>query len=144
MAQGYFNSVDSSDIWEEAAIDPNLASTILHTQENLPITEAMGAMKSNQQSVATRQKAISWVKMAPDILKAMSLAAQHAGRTAGDVWAEAAREWLLSKSLETEYDILSNQPPRTRDQAAIEEKRSRLWNNIDSLMGAIRDINPSI
>jgi len=95
------------------------------------------------QGVTTRPKAIAWVKMAPDILKAMSLAATHAGRTAGDIWAEAAREWLVRKALDADYDALSNQPNRRHD-LALEDKQHRLWSSIDSLMGDIRQIRPTV
>jgi hypothetical protein len=90
-------------------------------------------------AVATKPKAIGWVKMAPDVLRAMTLAANHAGRTTSEVWAEAAREWLLRKALEADYDVLAHMPARKRpEDAQIEAKRTRLWGNIDSMMAGIR------
>jgi hypothetical protein len=91
-------------------------------------------------AVAAKPKAIGWVKMAPDVLRAMSMAANHAGRTVSEVWAEAAREWLLRKSLDADYDVLAHMPARKRpEDAQLEATRSRLWNGIDTLMVAIRE-----
>ncbi len=84
-------------------------------------------------------KAVGFVKMAPDVLKAMSHAAQRAGRTASDVWGEAAREWLLKKSLEIDYDVLSNQPDRRKESAPLTAMRTRVWGSIDTLMADIRE-----
>lgn len=94
------------------------------------------AAESN--AVTARPKAMAWVRMAPDILRAMAIAANHAGRNAGEVWAEAAREWLLRKSLEADYDMLSNLPARRKEAAALEEKRARMWGTVDSAMADIR------
>lgn len=95
-----------------------------------------GAAANN--ALATRPKAIAWVRMAPDILRAMAMAANHAGRNAGEVWAEAAREWLLRKSLDADYDVLANLPARRKEDAALDEKRSRMWGAIDTAMADIR------
>jgi hypothetical protein len=86
-----------------------------------------------------RTKAIAWVRMAPDILRAMAMAANHAGRSAGEVWAEAAREWLLRKSLDADYDVLAYAPSKKREDGLLEETRKRLWGSIDSAMSAIRE-----
>lgn len=90
-------------------------------------------------AIATKPKAIGWVKMAPDVLSAMHMAANHAGRTVSEVWAEAAREWLLRKSLEADYDVLAHMPTRKRaEDAQLEATRTRLWGSIDGLMSTIR------
>ncbi len=95
-------------------------------------------------ALVTRPKAIAWVRMAPDILRAMALAANHAGRGVGEVWAEAAREWLLRKSLDAEFDLLSNQPERKAESAALLETKRRLWTTIDTAMEALRQSRPTI
>jgi hypothetical protein len=142
MANIYLNPVTTPGMWSDLApLSPKTPAATVHG--------ATVAAEHNQPAptggaVAKRPKAIAWVKMAPDILRAMALAANHAGRTSGDVWAEAAQEWLLRKSLETEYDVLSNQPARTRDSAILEEKRSKLWSSIDSAMGDIRELRPTL
>ena len=94
----------------------------------------------DQAAVATKAKAIGWVKMAPDVLRAMTMAANHAGRTTSEVWAEAAREWLLRKSLDADYDVLAHMPARKRaEDAHLEAKRTQLWGGIDALMSVIRE-----
>ena len=107
-----------------------------------PEGATVDAGKSN--AVARKPKAVAWVKMAPDILRAMGLAANHAGRSAGDIWAEAAREWLLRRSLEADYDALSNMPQRRRDGTTHEEMHARLWNTIDTAMSDIRQTRPTL
>jgi len=74
----------------------------------------------------------------------MGLAANHSGRAAGDIWAEAAREWLLRRSLEADYDALSNMPGRRRDGVTLEEIHTRLWSTIDTAMGDIRQQRPTL
>ncbi len=108
---------------------------------NLTVNGAgMPEVWGDQTSVATKPKAIGWVKMAPDVLRAMTMAANHAGRTASEVWAEAAREWLLRKALDADYDVLAHMPNRKRpEDAHLEATRTRLWGGIDSLMSAIRE-----
>jgi hypothetical protein len=96
------------------------------------------ARPTDPQAVMPTPKAIAWVKMAPDLLRAMAHAATHAGRSAGEVWAEAAREWLLKKSLETEYDVLANQPDRRKGADPLAQARSRMWGSIDTAMADIR------
>jgi hypothetical protein len=92
-----------------------------------------------QTAVATKPKAIGWVKMAPDVLRAMAMAANNAGRSLSEVWAEAAREWLLRKSLDADYDVLAHMPAKKRaEDAVLEQKRQRLWGSIDSAMDVIR------
>lgn len=95
-------------------------------------------------AVAGKPRVIGWVKMAPDVLRAMHVAAQHAGRGVGDVWAEAAREWLLRRTLDVDYDAVSNTPQRRREQGALSEQRTRLWTNIDSMMGDLREDRPTL
>ncbi len=111
---------------------------------NLTINGAtMPEVWGDQTAVATKPKAIGWVKMAPDVLRAMTMAANHAGRTASEIWAEAAREWLLRKSLDADYDVLAHMPARKRpEDAHLEAKRTHLWGGIDSLMSAIRTDDP--
>jgi hypothetical protein len=103
-----------------------------------PSTESLSPM-ATASAVIPRTKAIAWVRMAPDILRAMAMAANHANRSAGEVWAEAAREWLLRKSLDADYDVLSYAPIKKREDGMLEEKHKRLWGSIDAAMSAIRE-----
>ena len=93
----------------------------------------------SQTAVATKPKAIGWVKMAPDVLRAMAMAAQNAGRSLSEIWSEAAREWLLRKSLDADYDVLAHMPAKKRpEDLHLELKRHRLWSTIDNAMEGIR------
>jgi hypothetical protein len=139
MANAFLNPVAVPGMWGDNIPAPSRVPAIARN----PVAPATDTF-DNAHSVATKPKAVAWVRMAPDILRAMAFAAKHAGRTAGDVWAEAARDWLLRKSLEADYDALANMPQRRRDGAALEEKRSRLWGSIDSMMSDIRQLRPTL
>ena len=110
MANVVFNPAMGVGAWGEPASDMVAPR---------PVTSETG--------VATRPRVLGWVKMAPDVLRAMTMAAQHAGRTASDVWSEAAREWLLRRSLDADYDVLANIPARKRGDGVMTEMRTRLW-----------------
>jgi hypothetical protein len=114
----------------------NMANAVIN-----PMPELWGDAlpATSQTAVATKPKAIGWVKMAPDVLRAMAMAANNAGRSLSEVWAEAAREWLLRKSLDADYDVLAHMPAKKRpEDAQLELKRHRLWGTIDSAMDGIR------
>jgi hypothetical protein len=129
MANTFLNPVGVPGMWGEPSA-PAPASVA-------PLASATAAATTN--AVATRPKAVAWVRMAPDILRAMTLAANHAGRTASEVWAEAAREWLLRKSLDADYDVLAHMPAKKRpEDGALEHQRQRLWSSIDSALEIIR------
>ena len=105
-----------------------------------PTVEALTTAAATN-AIMPRAKAVAWVRMAPDILRAMTLAANHAGRTASEVWAEAAREWLLRKSLDADYDVLAYAPVRKRpEDGVLEATRKRLWGSIDTAMEGIRQV----
>ena len=132
MANAFLNPVSVPGMWG----DPIAAPAPQSTQMAEPATYAEAAETN---ALATRPKAIAWVKMAPDILRAMSMAANHASRTVGEVWAEAAREWLLRKSLDADYDVLAYAPAKKRpEDGMLEEMHKRLWGSIDSAMEGIR------
>jgi hypothetical protein len=83
------------------------------------------------------------VRMAPALLAAMSEAAATGGRSQSEVWAEAAREWLLRHRPEDDP-----QPPppaasalRPAAQRAAAE-RERCWAAIDILLSDLRAPQP--
>ena len=137
MANAFLNPTVVPGMWGDYLPTPNRSTPAT-------VSPATPEMAAEANAVAPRPKAIAWVKMAPDILRAMASAAMHAGRSAGDVWSEAARDWLLRKSLEADYDVLSYAPSRKRDDSVLEEMRSRLWGGIDSVMSDIRQSRPTI
>ena len=128
MANVVFNPTMATDMWGEPA----------HETMRVPQPVTTGT------EVAARPKVLGWVKMAPDVLRAMTMAAQHAGRTASDVWSEAAREWLLHRSLDADYDVLSNAPARKRGDGVLTDMRGRLWTNIDTMMDDLRQMRPTL
>ncbi len=139
MANAFLNPVAVPGMWGDNIPAPAPLPAVTRN----PVAPATDTF-DNAHSVVTKPKAVAWVRMAPDILRAMAVAAKHAGRTAGDVWAEAARDWLLRKSLEADYDALANMPQRRRDSAALEAKHARLWGSIDAAMSDIRQLRPTL
>ena len=139
MANAFLNPVSVPGMWGDPIPAPAPRPT--RTVEVGAATE----MAAEANALTTRPKAIAWVKMAPDILRAMSMAANHASRTVGEVWAEAAREWLLRKSLDADYDVLAYAPAKKRpEDGMLEEKHKRLWGSIDSAMEGIRQVTLTI
>ncbi len=134
MANVFLNPASVPGTWSDSSPVPAQA----------PIHAATPAAAAESNAVVTRPKAVAWVRMAPDILRAMALAANHAGRTASDVWAEAAREWLLRKSLDADYDVLANMPARRREDGQLEAQRQRLWSSIEAALDVIRQPQPTV
>lgn len=80
--------------------------------------------------------------MAPSVLRAMSRASATTGRAEGELWAEAAREWLAR------HHDDDPEPPTPGASAstamAARDTRPRTWAAIDILMGDLRAPLPSI
>ena len=133
MANTFLNPVGVPGMWGEP-------SAPVPTSVAPPAAAAIDSgAAASANAVATRPKAVAWVRMAPDILRAMAMAANHAGRSASEVWAEAAREWLLRKSLDADYDVLAYMPAKKRpEDGAPDHQRKRLWSSIDSALDIIR------
>jgi hypothetical protein len=132
MANTFLNPLAVPGMWG----DP-LPTAHPATRGQVAPVEAAPVAATN--AVAARPKAVAWVRMAPDILRAMAMAANHAGRSASEIWAEAAREWLLRKSLDADYDVLAHMPAKKRaEDGALDQMRKRLWSSIDSSLDAIR------
>lgn len=131
MANTFLNPLTVPGMWG----DP-LPTARTATHGHIAPMEAAPVVTTN--AVTTRPKAVAWVRMAPDILRAMAMAANHAGRAVSDVWAEAAREWLLRKSLDADYDVLAHMPAKKREDGALDQMRKRLWSSIDASLDAIR------
>jgi hypothetical protein len=131
MANTFLNPLAVPGMWG----DP-LPTALPATRTQAAPVEAAPVAATN--AVAARPKAVAWVRMAPDILRAMAMAANHAGRSTSEIWAEAAREWLLRKSLDADYDVLAHMPAKKRDDGALDQMRKRLWSSIDTSLEAIR------
>lgn len=78
-------------------------------------------------SMATR------LHVAPELRAEMAGMAQAMGRSEDDIWAEAAREWLLRR-------LRNDEPPPTTPAAASlpNPRTSRLWNEIDDMLAELR------
>jgi hypothetical protein len=79
--------------------------------------------------------------MAPGVLRAMSLAAQAKGCPESEIWAEAAREWLMRHLGD------DPEPPTPGASAPVRrverESRLRCWSAIDVLLRDLRAPLPS-
>jgi hypothetical protein len=77
------------------------------------------------------------VRIAPALLRAMETTATARGRQVSEVWAEAAREWLLRHAEDDDP-----QPPSPATAAprslASRSSRDRCWTAIDVLLGDLR------
>lgn len=67
------------------------------------------------------------------VLRRMSAAAQACGRSEGDIWAEAAEEWLTRYALDNEP-----QPPTPAAAALSVPRPARSWSAIDALLTELR------
>ncbi len=67
------------------------------------------------------------------VLRRMSAAARASGRSEGDIWAEAAEEWLTRYTLDNEP-----QPPTPAAAALSGPRPTRSWSAIDALLTELR------
>jgi hypothetical protein len=74
--------------------------------------------------------------MAPTLLRAMAAVAAATGRAESDIWAEAAREWLLRHS--PEDDPQPPPPAASAPHPAARAARQSTWTAIDVLLGDLR------
>ncbi len=73
------------------------------------------------------------VRVPVALLREMTAAAYRAGRTEGEVWAEAARLWL-----ERRMRGDGPQPPDPAAPAMPLPRRSRAWSGVDAVMSELR------
>lgn len=116
-------SAHAAEVWSWAAPRPAPATVAEDTKVS-PISPLVSAPATDR-GVALRVPAT--------VLRRMSAAAQASGRSEGDIWAEAAEEWL------TRY-VLDNEPqPPTPAAAALSVPRpARSWSAIDALLTELR------
>lgn len=67
--------------------------------------------------------------LAPELVWATARAAQEAGRRPEEVWAEALRDWLVSRQLSTGASVVS---------PIVETRRQRCWREIETTLQALR------
>lgn len=67
------------------------------------------------------------------VLRRMAAAAHTCGRSEGDIWAEAAEEWLTRYALDNEP-----QPPTPAAAALSVPRPARSWHAIDALLTELR------
>jgi hypothetical protein len=79
----------------------------------------------------------SVVRIPAEIVRAMAQAARNSGRSERELWAEAAREWLYSRSH-------GDEPPPATPAALTVAGPARSWDEIDGLMERLRlSVTPS-
>ena len=75
--------------------------------------------------------AASVVRIPAEIVRAMAHAARNSGRSERELWAEAAREWLYSRTH-------GDEPPPATPAALPVAGPARSWDEIDGLMAQLR------
>ena len=97
-------------------------------------------IRTESRSESARYTAPVVLRMAPIVLRAMSLAAAVTGRDERDVWTEAAREWL-TRHLEDDPE-----PPEPGASVPIRRQEPdahrRTWTAIDALVRDLRAPQP--
>lgn len=69
--------------------------------------------------------------LAPELVWATARAAQEVGRRPEEVWAEALRDWLMSRELSTAGGAAAA-------SRVVETRRQRCWQEIDTSLKALR------
>ena len=87
----------------------------------------------DDQDDADRDAMATRLCVAPELRAEMAGMAQTLGRSEDDIWAEAAREWLLRR-------LRNDEPPPTTPAAASlpHPRTSRLWSEIDDMLAELR------
>lgn len=67
--------------------------------------------------------------LAPDLVWATARAARDAGRHPEEVWAEALRDWLVSRQLSSDASVVS---------PLVETRRARCWREIEATLQGLR------
>ena len=86
--------------------------------------------RSEPRRIATSASA---VRIPEGVLRTMRKAAWSAGRTESEIWAEAAREWLMRRARDDEP-----QPPTPAAAALPVPRMAHAWHAIDALLAELR------
>jgi len=86
--------------------------------------------RSQPRRVATSASA---VRIPEGVLRTMREAAWNEGRTESEIWAEAAREWLMRRARDDEP-----QPPTPAAAALPVPRIAHAWHAIDALLAELR------
>lgn len=115
-------------VWSTAR---ELPTTISSTTHEIPLTPPPLPSPLPIAPAPERRE----VRMAPDLLHAMTAAARATGRHESEVWAEAAREWLARH---TPDDDPPPPPGASAHAPIMRATRDRCWGAIDVLLGDLR------
>lgn len=115
-------SAQAAETWNWA--QPERAYPLAQDTQVRPLPAAIPTPSSDR-SVALRVPAT--------VLRRMAAAAQACGRSEGDIWAEAAEEWLSRYALDDEP-----QPPTPAAAALSIPRPARCWGAIDALLADLR------
>jgi hypothetical protein len=91
--------------------------------------------RSEPRRIATSASA---VRIPEGVLRTMREAAWSAGRTESEIWAEAAREWLMRRARDDEP-----QPPTPAAAALPVPRIAHAWHAIDALLAELRALSPA-
>lgn len=97
-------------------------------------TRAQAQVVASQPSVHERPVAVTKrVHVSRELRTEMATMARTLGRSEDDIWAEAAREWLMRR-------VRNDEPPPTTPAAASlpNVRTRRMWNEIDMLLAEMR------
>lgn len=97
------------------------------------VTTAVGAQDDADNADFDDVVVATGLRITRDLRDEMSGMAQALGRSEDDIWAEAAREWLMRR-------IRNDEPPPTTPAAAPapSPRTRRLWNEIDAMLADLR------
>ncbi|MFI5274920.1 MAG: hypothetical protein ACHQ4H_17965 [Ktedonobacterales bacterium] len=121
MSAGGLGTARASDRWQWAPVRVEMRS-----QGAAVAAEE----RSEPRRIATSASA---VRIPEGVLRTMRKAAWSAGRTESEIWAEAAREWLMRRAREDEP-----QPPTPAAAALPVPRVAHAWHAIDALLAELR------
>ena len=134
-----YNPADDANIWRQAhrSYQPtqparSLGSATADARWRWASPEA-GRVTATTTERITADKPATRLGVARELRAEMAEMARVMGRSEDDIWAEAAREWLMRR-------LRNEGPPPTTPAAAPVpgERPSRMWNEIDELLSELR------
>lgn len=120
MSAGGLGTARAGDRWRWAPVRVELR----------PQSTTATGERSQPRRVATSASA---VRIPESVLRTMREAAWSEGRTESEIWAEAARQWLMRRVRDDEP-----QPPTPAAAALPVPRIAHAWHAIDALLGELR------
>ncbi len=98
-----------------------------------PLSRNDAAISATPREIRQKATAASTLRIPETILRTMREASWNAGRSESEIWAEAAREWLMRRARDDEP-----QPPTPASGALSVPRTSHAWRAIDALLTELR------